>query len=119
MHQQDLTELSIPSLIYTKNDITPSSPKPTVPVTDLDLADEYPWGAFKHIFAAHGHKARPVHVDVNGRKGRRAVCVLYGDSMRYEVLDLDAAIEEEGEQEGEDDEYFDEQDEVMDSDAEN
>jgi anaphase-promoting complex subunit 4 len=49
----------------------------------------------KHVFASTGPKAKPIYVDVNGRKGRRAVCVLYGDAMRYEVLDLDAAIDEE------------------------
>lgn len=87
----------------------------------MDISDGSPWeGALKHLFAAHGPKARPVHVDVNGRKGRRAVCVLYGDAMRYEVLDLDAAIEaeeEEEELEEVEDEYSnDEQEEVMDSD---
>lgn len=77
----------------------------------------------KHVFAAHGPKARPIHVDVNGHKGRRAICVLYGDSMRYEVLDLDAAIEEEeeGDEENEysDDDPEEEPEEAMDSDSEN
>jgi anaphase-promoting complex subunit 4 len=49
----------------------------------------------RHAFAVAGPKAKPVHLDVNGRKGRRAVCVLYGDGMRYDVLDLDAAMENE------------------------
>ena len=49
----------------------------------------------RHAFAVSGSKSKPVHVDVNGRKGRRAVCVLYGDGMRYDVLDLDAAMENE------------------------
>jgi anaphase-promoting complex subunit 4 len=121
VHQQDLHEPPIPKLIYTESDSTPSSPKPTTPITDLDLSAGYPWeGVVKHLFASHGFKARPVHIDVNGRKGRRAVCVLYGDSMRYEVLDLDAAIEEEEEVE-EGDEYSDDEDGegVMDSDQEN
>lgn len=69
-----------------------------------------------------------MHVDVNGRKGRRAICVLYGDSMRYEVLDLDAAMgededeeEDEDYQEGdeEDEEEVDDEEEVFDSDEEN
>ncbi|CAG8234328.1 unnamed protein product [Penicillium salamii] len=119
--QQDLDEPPAPTLIYTETTSIPSSPKPAVPVTELDISDGSPWeGALKHLFAAHGPKARPVHVDVNGRKGRRAVCVLYGDAMRYEVLDLDAAIEaeeEEEELEEVEDEYSnDEQEEVMDSD---
>lgn len=64
-----------------------------------------------------------MHVDVNGRKGRRAICVLYGDFMRYEVLDLDAAM---GEDEEEDEDYQeaeeeedDDDSEVFDSDEEN
>lgn len=70
-----------------------------------------------------------MHVDVNGRKGRRAICVLYGDAMRYEVLDLDAAMgedeeEDEDYQEGDEEEDDDEDDygdddEVFDSDEEN
>lgn len=47
------------------------------------------------MFATSGPKIRPVRVDVHGRKDRRAVCVLYGDAMRYEVLDMDAAFERE------------------------
>lgn len=66
-----------------------------------------------------------MHVDVNGRKGRRAICVLYGDAMRYEVLDLDAAMgedeeEDEDYQEGDEEEDEEEDDEeVFDSDEEN
>jgi anaphase-promoting complex subunit 4 len=59
----------------------------------------------RHLFATSGLKAKPIRIDVNGRKGRRAVCVLYGDAMRYDVLDLDAAMddeEDEEELEGED-----------------
>lgn len=57
----------------------------------------------KHVFATSGAKSRPVQLDVNGRKGRRAVCVLYGDAFRYEVLDLDDALEvEEEDEDGED-----------------
>lgn len=52
------------------------------------------------MFATSGPKARPVHFGVNGRKGRRAICVLYGDGMRYDVLDLDAGMESE--EDGED-----------------
>lgn len=48
-----------------------------------------------HVFAASGPKSRPVKIDVNGRQDRRAVCVVYGDGMRYEVLDLDAEVDVE------------------------
>lgn len=72
-----------------------------------------------------------MYVDVNGRKGRRAICVLYGDAMRYEVLDLDAAMGEdeeededyqegdEEEDEDEDEDDYGDDDEVFDSDEEN
>jgi anaphase-promoting complex subunit 4 len=36
--------------------------------------------------------------DVNGRKGRRAICVLYDDGLRYEVLDMDAEMADEDEE---------------------
>lgn len=55
----------------------------------------------KHTFAAAaaGRGHRPVRVDVNGRRGRRAVCAVYGDGMRYEVFDMDAEVEVDEEDE--------------------
>jgi anaphase-promoting complex subunit 4 len=53
----------------------------------------------KHAFAVSGQKARPLRFDANGRKGRRAICVLYGDGLRYEVLDMDAEMADEDESE--------------------
>lgn len=61
---------------------------------DLDL-NKHP-SFFKHRFASG---AEPVRLEVNGRKGRRVVCVLYGDRSRYSVFDLDTPS---GEGEGED-----------------
>ena len=113
-------------LDYTECDNIPSAPKPTISAITLDVSPESPHaGVLIHLFAPHGPKARPIHVDVNGRKGRRAICVLYGDAMRYEVLDLDAAMIEDEEEdedyqegdEGEDD--HDDDEEVFDSDEEN
>ena len=115
-------------LDYVECDSTPSASKPTISATTLDVSPESPYaGVLIHLFAPHGPKARPIHVDVNGRKGRRAICVLYGDAMRYEVLDLDAAMiedeeEDEDYQEGddeEDDDDVDDDEEVFDSDEEN
>lgn len=51
----------------------------------------------KHVFASSGPKSKPVKFDVNVHKDRRAICVVYGDGMRYEVLDMDAEVPEEGE----------------------
>ncbi|PYH45714.1 putative anaphase-promoting complex component Cut20/Apc4 [Aspergillus saccharolyticus JOP 1030-1] len=61
-------------------------------------------GIIKHSFIGARGRARPVRIDVNGRRGRRAICVLYGDGMRYEVLDLDAEMGDEEEDEEDEDE---------------
>ncbi|KAJ6137253.1 Anaphase-promoting complex subunit 4 [Penicillium samsonianum] len=122
--QSETTDPSPLVLDYIECDTMPSAPKPTISATILDLSPESPHASVViHLFALHGPKARPVHVDVNGRKGRRAICVLYGDAMRYEVLDLDAAMgedeeEDEDYQEG-DEEEDDDDEEVFDSDEEN
>lgn len=89
-------------LDYTGCDTHPSRPKPSVQTTSLDLPPSLSQtGILRHVFATSGPKAKPVRIDVNGRKGRRAVCVLYGDAMRYDVLDLDAAMVNEDDEEGE------------------
>ncbi|KAJ5948177.1 Anaphase-promoting complex subunit 4 [Penicillium verhagenii] len=85
-------------LEYTQCDPHPSSSKPSIPATLLNVSALCEAGMVRHVFATSGLKAKPVSVDVNGRRGRRAVCVLYGDSSRYDVLDLDAAIEGEEEE---------------------
>ncbi|OJJ45674.1 hypothetical protein ASPZODRAFT_159948 [Penicilliopsis zonata CBS 506.65] len=66
---------------------------PPTPTT-LDVAEH-----LQHAFAPSGPKARPVRVDINGRKGRRAACVLY--EMRYEVLDIDAEMDDEDDEDEE------------------
>ncbi|KAJ5488290.1 Anaphase-promoting complex subunit 4 [Penicillium expansum] len=122
--QNETTDPSPLLLDYIECNSTPSAPKPTISATTLDLSPESPHASVLiHLFPLHGPKARPVHVDVNGRKGRRAICVLYGDAMRYEVLDLDAAMgdddeEDEDYQEG-DEEEDDDEEEIFDSDEEN
>ncbi|RAL05167.1 putative anaphase-promoting complex component Cut20/Apc4 [Aspergillus ibericus CBS 121593] len=64
-------------------------------VVDLLSPDSLSSGLIKHAFVGGKGKGKPIKVDVNGRRGRRAICVLYGDAMRYEVLDLDAELEDE------------------------
>ncbi|PTU22891.1 hypothetical protein P175DRAFT_0499432 [Aspergillus ochraceoroseus IBT 24754] len=68
-----------------------SSPGPVTMATAVDILspDSAFAGLVKHRF---GGKAQPVQIDVNGRPGRRAICVLYGEGLRYEVLDLDAEM---------------------------
>ncbi|PCH01811.1 Anaphase-promoting complex subunit 4 [Penicillium occitanis (nom. inval.)] len=50
-----------------------------------------------HMFPKTGTKAKPVRMNVNGRKERRAACILSADMMHYEVLDIDNHIEIEAE----------------------
>ncbi|OJJ87767.1 putative anaphase-promoting complex component Cut20/Apc4 [Aspergillus glaucus CBS 516.65] len=69
-------------------------------VVPLDVLAEDPPHAslIRHTFpASAGAKGRVGRIDVNGRKGRRAVCALFGDGGRYEVFDMDAEIVEEDE----------------------
>lgn len=50
-----------------------------------------------HMFPKTGIKSKPVRMNVNGRKERRAACILSADMMHYEVLDIDNHIEIEAE----------------------
>lgn len=94
----------MPSLVldYTDCDPHPSDSKPSVQATPLEISSLLQAGFVRHMFTTSGPKAKPIQFDVNGRKGRRAVCVLYGDAMRYDVLDLDAAMEDEEDEDEED-----------------
>jgi anaphase-promoting complex subunit 4 len=49
-----------------------------------------------HSFPSSGLKAKPIRIDVNGREGRRVICALYRDSLRYDVFDLDSQAGETG-----------------------
>ncbi|KAL4785877.1 anaphase-promoting complex, cyclosome, subunit 4-domain-containing protein [Aspergillus varians] len=71
--------------------------EPAKETTDVDIPSPNPLfpDLIKHQFAP---RARPVRMDVNGRKGRRAVCVLYAGALRYEILDLDAEVGDEDEE---------------------
>ncbi|KAI9827716.1 MAG: hypothetical protein M1832_004205 [Thelocarpon impressellum] len=46
---------------------------------------------------------RPARLEVNGRKGRRVVCLLGEDGLHYKVFDLDSHPTEAGEPEGDGD----------------
>lgn len=93
-----------------------NGPSMILPLDILSSPDTPHASLVKHIFAAAaaGRGNRPVRVDVNGRRGRRAVCALYGDGMRYEVFDLDAEVvddEDDDDDEEEEDGDGDEEDE--------
>ncbi|KAE8350137.1 anaphase-promoting complex component Cut20/Apc4 [Aspergillus coremiiformis] len=84
-----------------------TSPTPLATAVTLDFftpeSESIQW--IKHAFTVPGPKLKPTRIYVNGRHDRRAICVLYGDGLRYEVLDLDAEMEDgEEEEEGEEEE---------------
>lgn len=84
-----------------KNGSSPEIPT----IVDLLSPNAERTDIIKHVFAPSGPKSKPMAIEVNGREGRRAVCVVYSDGMRYEVLDIDAEVEEEEEgDEGEENE---------------
>ena len=87
-----------------------SGPTKILPLDILSSPDAPHATLVKHSFAAAGagRGNRPVRVDVNGRRGRRAVCAVYGDGMRYEVFDMDAEVVDEEEDDDEDNENEDE-----------
>ncbi|KAJ6160499.1 Anaphase-promoting complex subunit 4 [Penicillium chermesinum] len=82
-------------LDFTTIDSPRPSSQPSIQPTCLSAEALSKHGMVRHEFAVSGSKSRPVRLNFYGRKGRKAVCVLYGDAMRYEVLDLDAATSSE------------------------
>lgn len=74
------------------------SSTPPLPVaSDLDIAREHT-DIVLHCFPSSGIKSKPVRLSVNGRKGKRAICVLFADMTHYEVLDIDYQAKNDGEE---------------------
>ncbi|KAJ5089257.1 Anaphase-promoting complex subunit 4 [Penicillium argentinense] len=90
-------------LDYIECDSNPVTPGPNVPTTRFDLSSLNKAGAVRHVFNSAGAQTNPIWMDVNVRKGRRPVCVLYEDKSRYDVFDLDGAIEKEDDEQVEED----------------
>ena len=51
---------------------------------------------FVHHTFSVGPTWIPERIEINGRKGRRAVCILAQDRLRYRVYDLDSLTPDEG-----------------------
>lgn len=85
------------------------APLSTTMKVDILAPSSQDLGIIKHSFIGAKGKARPVGIDVNGRRGRRAICVMYGDGMRYEVLDLDAEMGNDEDEDEDGDEESDEE----------
>ena len=55
----------------------------------LDLQDqEHMAGLTRHVFPG-GDSWAPEKMDINGRKGRRVMCVVARDKKRYRIYDVD------------------------------
>ncbi|KAJ5901657.1 Anaphase-promoting complex subunit 4 [Penicillium taxi] len=74
---------------------TKSEFRPETETLALEMSMLYDAGMVRHVFPVSGLKSKPIHVSTNGRKCRRAVCVLYGDGFRYDVFDMDGVMPEE------------------------
>ncbi|KAL1980545.1 hypothetical protein VTN96DRAFT_3990 [Rasamsonia emersonii] len=101
--QDSTMEADSPTTFYPTyaafNPSNPSSPESSAVVLDLESAHAE---LVMHSFPSSGPKAKPVRIDVNGRKGRRAICVLFADGLHYEVLDMDTQVQGEEEETQED-----------------
>ncbi|KAL1953234.1 hypothetical protein VTO42DRAFT_3376 [Malbranchea cinnamomea] len=67
----------------------------------LDPGGEENW--IRHTFPPD--EVMPMRFEVNANKGRRAICVLYSDGLRYSVFDMDSihdGAEDENEEQEED-----------------
>ncbi|PIG89867.1 anaphase-promoting complex component Cut20/Apc4 [Aspergillus arachidicola] len=97
------TSESPPFVSFVDYDSYITSSTPAAPTVTLDVlaqeSESTQW--IKHAFTIPGPKLKPTRIYVNGRHDRRAICVLYGDGLRYEVLDLDAEMEDEEEEDEE------------------
>ncbi|PGH15908.1 hypothetical protein AJ79_02075 [Helicocarpus griseus UAMH5409] len=93
---------------------TSTSSMPAEHITQLYLEDPEQHAEFvRHIFPQQRGDMEPVELQVNGRKGRRVVCVMYADGKRYSVFDLDSSGGGGEEEEGEEMEEMGGRDEVM------
>lgn len=64
---------------------------PSIHLPGPDIASEYTWLKFPE-----GVSWTPERIEVNGRKGRRAICVLAQDRFRYRVYDIDIPSGDDG-----------------------
>ena len=60
-------------------------------LTTTEMMEPY----VKHLFSRAGHLWKPSFLELNGRKGRRAICVVSQDKLRYALLDMDSSHDPE------------------------
>lgn len=60
-----------------------------MPYASDDASDRSKYLTLRHTF--EDPKRKPGRIEINGRKGRRAICVVDEDGQYYSVFDLDNA----------------------------
>ena len=67
----------------------PFAHAPSISLSEDEVTSTYA----RHTFPADSFK--PARMEINGRKGRRVICVLSKDGLRYKIFDLGSGILEE------------------------
>jgi len=71
---------------YTSNNPSSSVDR----AIELDLSQEENWKQYLQHTFPEDQSWIPERLEVNGRTGRRAVCIIAEDRMRYRIYDIDA-----------------------------
>ena len=62
-------------------------------IPSIDLADPEHLRTYTWLEFPPGVSWTPERMEVNGRKGRRVICIVAQDNFHYRVYDLDSATE--------------------------
>lgn len=81
---------------HVQNTTSSSFQDPTLAKEALDLSNEELLSNFVCHTYPKGSQWTPERLEVNGRSGRRAVCVVSRTKTCYSVLDLDSGLHGEG-----------------------
>lgn len=97
MHFSAATYTAIPSTNTDATVVQIKSPQDEIASVAWDPSTSGP--RRKHVIHAFSadSRFRPVHLNVNGRKDRRVVCVLGDDLKHYKLFDLDSVEGDSGE----------------------
>lgn len=76
------------NVTYTKNTTKQDNIIPSIDLADPEHLRTYTWLEFPS-----GVSWTPKRMEVNGRKGRRVICIVAQDNFHYRVYDLDSATE--------------------------
>ena len=65
-------------------------------IPSIDMADPQHLRTYTWLEFPPGVSWTPERMEVNGRKGRRVLCIVAQDKFHYRVYDLDSATEPQG-----------------------